>query len=68
MSLYSSSNGQLAKNLPYIAFIVLKLRTSLNNGIADYAKALHGDKTTFFKAKVSHNCEVSFKTIENLVS
>jgi hypothetical protein len=41
--------------------------TGLNNEIADFAKALHGEKTTFFKAKVSHNFKSSFETIENLL-
>ncbi len=40
---------------------------SLNNEIADVAKALHGEKTTFLKAKVSCNFEVSFETIEILL-
>jgi hypothetical protein len=41
MSLYDYSNGQLANKLPDIDFMVLKsTRTSLNNEIADVAKAL----------------------------
>jgi hypothetical protein len=45
MSLYDYSNGQLANKLPDIDFMVLKsTRTSLNNEIADVAKALHGEK------------------------
>jgi hypothetical protein len=68
MSLYNYSNGQLANKLPAIDFMVLKsTRSSLNNEIADVAKALHGEKTTFFKAKISYNIEVSFETIENLL-
>jgi hypothetical protein len=68
MSLYNYDIGQLTNKLPDIGFMVLKsTRTSLNNKIADFAKALHGEKTTFFKAKVSHNFEVSFETIENLL-
>jgi hypothetical protein len=48
--------------------MVLKsTRTSINNEIADFAKALHGEKPTLFKAKLSHNFEVSFETIENLL-
>ncbi len=66
MSLYNYSNGQLANKLPDIGFMVLKsTRTSLNNEIADVSKALHGEQTTFLKAKVSHNFEVPFETIEN---
>jgi hypothetical protein len=42
-------------------------RTSLNTEIADVAKALHGHKTAFFKAKVSHEFEVHFETIEKLL-
>jgi hypothetical protein len=42
-------------------------RTSLTNEIADITKALHGKTTTFLKAKVSHNFEFSFDTIENLL-
>jgi hypothetical protein len=68
MSLNDYSNGQLANKLPDIDFMVLKsTRMSLNNEIADVAKALHGEKTTFLKAKVSHDFEVSFETIENLL-
>jgi hypothetical protein len=56
MSLYDYSNGQLANKLPDIEFTVLKsARISLNTEIADVAKALHGGKTAFLKAKVSHN-------------
>ncbi len=52
MSLYDYSNGQLAKKLPDIDFKVLKsTRTSLNNEIADVAKALHGEKT------IRRNCD-----------
>ncbi len=47
MSLYSYSNGQLANKLHDVGFMVLKsTRRSLNNEIADFAKALHGEKTT----------------------
>jgi hypothetical protein len=68
MSLYNYSNGQLAKKVPNIVFMVLKsTRTSLNNEIADFTKALHGENATFFKVKVSHNFEASFETIENLL-
>jgi hypothetical protein len=68
MSLYGYSNGQLANKLPNIEFTVLKsTRTSLNTDIADVAKALHGEKTGFLKAKVSHKFEVHFETIENLL-
>jgi hypothetical protein len=42
-------------------------RTSLNTEIADVAKALHGEKPAFLKAKVSHNFDIHFKTIENLL-
>jgi hypothetical protein len=42
-------------------------RTSLNTEVADVAKALHGEKTVFLKAKVSHNFEVHFETIEKLL-
>jgi hypothetical protein len=64
MSLYDYSNGQLANKLPDIGFMVLKLtRMGLNNEIADFAKALHGEKTTFFKAKVFHNFEVFLETL-----
>jgi hypothetical protein len=67
MSVYDYSNGQLANKLPDIGFMVLKsTRTSLNNEIADVAKALHGVQTTFLKAMVSHDFEVHFETIENL--
>jgi hypothetical protein len=45
MSLYNYSNGQVANKLPDIEFKVLKsTMTSLNNEIADVAKALHGEK------------------------
>jgi hypothetical protein len=58
----------LTNKLPDIEFTVLKsTRTSLNADIADVAKALHGEKTAFLKAKVSHNFEVHFETIENLL-
>jgi hypothetical protein len=68
MSLYDYINGQLTNKLPVIEFTVLKsTRTSLNTEIADVAKALHGEKTSFFKAKVSHNFEVHFETIEKLL-
>jgi hypothetical protein len=68
MSLYNYSNRQLENKLPDIGFTVSKsARTSLINEIADFAKALHGENTTFFKAKVSHSFEVSFQTIENLL-
>jgi hypothetical protein len=67
MSLYDYSIKELADNLPDIECMVLKsTRTSLNTEIADVAKALHGEKTAFLKAKVSHNFEVHFETIENL--
>ncbi len=42
-------------------------RTSLNTEIADVAKALHGRKTASLKAKVSHDFEVHFETIEKLL-
>ncbi len=42
-------------------------RTSPNTEIADVAKALHGEKTAFLKAKVSHDFEVHFETIEKLL-
>jgi hypothetical protein len=68
MSLYDYSNRQLANKLPDIGFMVLKsTRTSLNNDIADVAKALHGEQSTFLEAKVSHSFEVYFETIENLL-
>ena len=68
MSLYNYSNGQLTNKLPDIEFRVLKsTRTSLNTEIADVAKALHGEKTAFLKAKVSQNFEVHFETIEKLL-
>jgi hypothetical protein len=45
MSLYDYSNGQLANKLPDIGSMVLKsTRTSLNNEIANFAKAQHGKK------------------------
>ncbi len=48
--------------------MVLKsTRKSLNNEIADVAKALHGEWTAFLKAKVSQNFEVHFETIEKLL-
>jgi hypothetical protein len=48
--------------------MVLKsTRTSLNTEIADVAKALHGEKTVFLMAKVSHDFELHFETIENLL-
>jgi hypothetical protein len=60
-------NGQLTNKSPNIEFTVLKsTRTSLNTEIADVAKALHGEKTAFLKAKVSHNFEVHFEIIEKL--
>jgi hypothetical protein len=68
MSLYNYSNGQLTNKLPDIEFRVLKsTRMSLNTEIADVAKALHGEKTALLKAKVSHNFEVHFETIEKLL-
>jgi hypothetical protein len=68
MSLYDYSNGQLTNKLPDIEFTVLKsTRTSLNTEIADVAKALHGEKTAFLKAKLSHDFEVHFKTIDKLL-
>jgi hypothetical protein len=49
--------------------MVLKsTRISLNTEIADVAKALHGEKTEFHKAKVSHHFEDHIETIENLIS
>jgi hypothetical protein len=51
MSLYNYSNGQPANKLPDIGFMGLKsTTTSFNNEIAEVAKALHGEKTTFLKA------------------
>ncbi len=68
MPLYNYSNGPLTNKLPDIEFTVLKpTRTSLNTEIADVAKAQHGEKTTFLKAKVSHSFEVHFETIEKLL-
>ena len=68
MSLYDYSDGQLTNKLPDKRFTVLKsTRTSLNTKIADVAKALHGEKTAFLKAKVSHDFEVHFETIETLL-
>ncbi len=68
MSLYDYSNGQMANKLPDIGFMVSKsIRMSLNNEIVDFAKALHCEKTAFFKANVSHNFKVSFDTMENLL-
>jgi hypothetical protein len=64
MSLQDYSNWQLANKLPDIGFMVLQsTRTSLNNEIADFVKALHGEKTTFFKAKVSHNFMVLLEKV-----
>ncbi len=58
MSLYNYSNGQLTNKLSNIEFTALKpTRKSLNTEIAD-------EKTAFLKAKVSHNFEVHFETIE----
>jgi hypothetical protein len=55
MSLYDYRNGQLANKVPDIGFMVLEsTRAILNNEIADVAKAVHGEQTTFLKAKVSH--------------
>jgi hypothetical protein len=68
MSMYDYSNGQLANKLPGIGFMVLKsARMSLDNEIADVVKSLHGEQTRFLKAKVSHDFEVLFETIENLL-
>ncbi len=68
MSTYNYSNGQLANKSPDIYFMVLtSTRTSLNNEIAHVAKALHGEHTAFLKAKVCHDFEVRFETIENLL-
>ncbi len=68
MSLYDYSNGQLTNKLPDIKFTVLTpTRTSLDTEIADVAKALHGEKTAFLKAKVSHDFKVHFETIEKLL-
>jgi hypothetical protein len=68
MSLYDYSKGQLANKLPDIEFTVLKsTRSSLNTEIIDVAKALHGEKTAFLKAKISHNFEVHFETFEKLL-
>jgi hypothetical protein len=68
MSLYGYSNGQLTNKLPDIEFKVSKLtRTNLNPEIPDVAKALHGKKTAFLKAKFSHNLEVHFETLEKLL-
>ncbi len=65
---FDYGNGQLTNKLPDIEFTVLKsTRTSLNTDIADVAKALHGEKNAFLKAKVSHNFKVHFETIENLL-
>ncbi len=66
MSLYNYSNGQLTNKLPDIEFTVLKpTRMSLNTEIANVAKALHGEKTAFLKAKVSHNFEVHLKQLRS---
>jgi hypothetical protein len=68
MSLYNYCDGQLANKLPGTGLMVLKsTRTSLNNEIAEVAKALHGEQTTFLKAKVFHDFEVPFETIDNLL-
>jgi hypothetical protein len=68
MSLYDYSNRQLANKVPDIDFMVLNsTRTSLYNDIADVAKALLDVKTIFFRAKISHDFEVSFKTIFELI-
>ncbi len=68
ISFYDYSNGQLTTKLPDIEFTVLKpTRTRHNTEIAYVTKALHGEKTAFLKAKVSHNFEVHFETIEKLL-
>jgi hypothetical protein len=68
MSVYDYSYGQLTNKLPDIEFTVLKsTRLSLKTEIADVAKGSTWWKTAFLKAKVSHNFDFHFETIEKLL-
>jgi hypothetical protein len=56
----------MRNKLSDIEFTVLKqTRMSHNTEIADVAKVLHGEKTAFLKAKVSHDFEVHFKQVRS---
>jgi hypothetical protein len=68
MSLYNYSNGQQTNKLPHIEFTVLKsTRMSLNTRLLMLPKLYMVKKPSFLKAKVSHNFEVHFETIEKLL-